>query len=73
MPSNVDFATSLLETEVVVTHIDDGHVYHFPVLANGTVSMHGVRTEENPKAKRDPLRYLYEAHRAARIAVIPQI
>lgn len=63
-----DFNAAILETEVIVTHVGDGHVYHFPILANGTVSLHGVRTEENPKARRDPQRYLFEAHSAARVA-----
>jgi hypothetical protein len=69
-----DFNAAILEKEVIVTHVSDGHVYHFPILANGTVSLHGVRTEENPKAKREPQRYLFEAHNAARAAYSrPQI
>jgi hypothetical protein len=62
-----DFATSVLETEIVVTHIGDRHVYHFPILSNGTVSLHGSRIEPNPNAKREARRYLFEAHDAARI------
>jgi hypothetical protein len=26
-----EFATAILEDEVVLRHIDDGHVYHFPI------------------------------------------
>jgi hypothetical protein len=66
--SENDFNSAILESEVIVTHIADGHLYHFPILANGTVSLHGVRTEENPKARRDPRRYLFDAHNAARSA-----
>jgi hypothetical protein len=64
-----DFATALLETEVVVTHIGDDHVFHFPILSNGTVSLHGARMEPNPDAKREARRYLFDAHNAARAAV----
>jgi hypothetical protein len=45
-----DFASEILETEIVLTHIEDGHVYHFPILSNGIVSLHGSRIEANPKA-----------------------
>jgi hypothetical protein len=48
-----DFAAEILETEIVLTHIGDGHVYHFPIMANGTVSLHGSLIEPNPKAKRE--------------------
>ena len=64
-----DFATSVLETEIVVTHIGDGHVYHFPILSNGTVSLHGSRVEANPGAKREARRYLFDAHDAARVSL----
>jgi len=64
-----DFAMSLLETEVVVTHIGDGHVYHFPILSNGTVSLHGSRIEANPLAKRNGRTYLSAAYEAARAAI----
>lgn len=63
-----DFATSLRETEAVVTHIEEGHVYHFPILSNGTVSLNGARIEPNPGAKREARRYVFEAHNAARTA-----
>jgi hypothetical protein len=63
-----DFAVSILETEVVVNHIADGHVFRFPILPNGTVSLHGSRVEPNPDAKREARRYLLDAHDAATIA-----
>jgi hypothetical protein len=69
MMPGAPFATSLLETEVVVTHIGDGHVFHFPILANGTVSLHGARIEPNPGAKSEARRSLFEACDAARMAV----
>jgi hypothetical protein len=52
MPDS-DFAAAILETEVVVSHIEDGHVFHFPILSNGAVSLHGARMEPNPAAKRE--------------------
>jgi hypothetical protein len=36
---NGAFAAAILETEVVLAHIADGHAYHFPILPNGTVSI----------------------------------
>jgi hypothetical protein len=67
MPES-DFATEILETEVVVNHIEHGHVFHFPILSNGAVSLHGSRIEPNPAAKREARRYLFDAHNAARTA-----
>ena len=61
-----DFAAEILETEVVINHLGDGHVYHFPILSNGTVSLQGSRIE--PNAKREARRYLFDAHNAARTA-----
>jgi hypothetical protein len=66
--TETDFAASLSETEVVVTHVGDGHVYHFPILPNGTVSLNGSNIEPNLSAKREARRYLLEAHNAARTA-----
>jgi hypothetical protein len=68
MPES-DFTTAILETEVVVNHVEDGHVFHFPILSNGTVSLHGSRIEANPGAKREARRYLFDAHNAARTAL----
>ena len=67
MPES-DFTAAILETEVVVNHVEDGHVFHFPILSNGTVSLHGSRIEPNPAAKREARRYLFDAHNAARAA-----
>lgn len=63
-----DVAASISETEVVVTHIADGHAYHFSILSNGTVSLRGSLIEPNPKAKRVGRVYLSDAHNAARLA-----
>lgn len=57
-----------MENEVVMVHMADGHIYHFPILPNGTVSLHGADIEPNPKAKREARRYLLKAHNAAREA-----
>jgi hypothetical protein len=64
MPES-DFEAEILENEVVIAHVPEGHVYHFPILINGTVSLHGSRIEPNPQGKREARRYLFEAHGAA--------
>jgi hypothetical protein len=61
------FAAEILETEIILTHIGDGHVYHFPIMPNG-VSLNGSRIEPNPKAKREARKYLFDAHNVARAA-----
>ena len=61
MPENA-FEAEILENEVIVAHIAEGHVYHFPILTNGTVSLHGSRIEPNPQAKREASRYVFDAH-----------
>jgi hypothetical protein len=67
--SESDFEAEILENEVVVAHVAEGHVYHVPILTNGgTVSIHGSRIEPNPLAKREARRYLFDAHNAARVA-----
>jgi hypothetical protein len=63
------FKAEILENEVVVAHVGEGHIYHFPVLTNGTVSLHGSRIVANPGAKREANRYLFDAHNAARAAL----
>ena len=65
---DTDFSTEVLTDQVVVGHRGDGHIYRFPVLADGTVSLHGSQIEPNPKAKREARLYLFEAHNAARAA-----
>jgi hypothetical protein len=62
-----DFKSTVSKHEVVVTHMSQGHVYRFPILANGTVSLHGSRIESNPDANREAGRFVFEAHVAARI------
>ena len=54
----------------MVAHISEGHVFHFPISAKGTVSLHGSRIEANPDAKREARRYLFEAHDAAKAALV---
>jgi len=71
MPTT-DFASEILETEIVLTHIEDGHVYHFPILSNGIVSLHGSRIEANPKAKCEGSKYLLDARDAAQPAPPPR-
>jgi hypothetical protein len=66
-----DFAAAILEDEVVLRHIDDGHVYHFPVSSDGALSLQGLRFDANPDAKRCPDAYLFEAHTAALAALGP--
>jgi hypothetical protein len=64
-----DFEAEVLENEVVIAHVREGHVFHFPILTNGTVSIHGSRIEANPDAKREANRYLFDAHNAAQSAL----
>jgi hypothetical protein len=64
--SQTDFAAEILETEIVLTHIGEGHVYHFPIMPNGAVSLNGSRIEPNPNAKREARKYLFDAHNVAR-------
>jgi hypothetical protein len=66
--SKNDFATAILEAEVVVNHIEHGHVYHFPILSNA-VNLEGSRIEANPKAKCEASRYLSDALDAAQTAL----
>lgn len=68
MPES-DFTTEILQTEVTVRHTEEGHVFHFQILSNGTVSLHGARIEANPAAKREARRYVFDAHNAARAAL----
>lgn len=62
-----DFTAEILETEVVIKDAADGHVFHFPILSNRTVSLHGSRIKHNPTARREASPYLFEAHNAARV------
>jgi hypothetical protein len=66
---DTDFASEVLETEIVVNHIADGHIYRFPIQSNGAVSLNGAQIEPNPKAKNPARRYLFGAHDAARVAL----
>jgi hypothetical protein len=65
---DADFTAEILAAEVVIKDATDGHVFYFPILSNGTVSLHGLRIKHNPTAKREASRYLFEAHSAARTA-----
>jgi hypothetical protein len=60
-----DFAAALLEDEIVLRHKQDGHVFHFPISSDGTVSMLGLRIEANPNCSREALGYVRDAHDAA--------
>jgi len=63
-----DFEAEILVNEVVVAHIREGHVCHFPILTNDTVSLHGSPIEPNPGSRRDAKRFLLDGHSAARAA-----
>ena len=64
-----DFEAEVLENEVVIAHVGEGHVFHFPILTNGTVSMNGSPIEANPDAKREANRFLFDAYNAAQSAL----
>jgi hypothetical protein len=66
---NSDFKTSILENEVVVAHVAEGHIYRFPILSNGTISMHGSVTEPNPDSAISARRLFSEAYHVARVAL----
>jgi hypothetical protein len=38
---DTDFTAAILQTEVVVKDTAYGHIFHFPILGNGTVSCAG--------------------------------
>jgi hypothetical protein len=67
MPES-QFEAEILENEVVVVDMGEGHTYHFPILSNGTVSLHGARIEPNTAAKREAGQSVFAAHNAARAA-----
>jgi hypothetical protein len=64
-----DFEAEILENEVVIAHVGEGHVFHFPILTNGTVRLHGSLIEPPPASKRIARRFLFDAQNAARIAL----
>ncbi len=51
-----------------MAHMTEGHAFRFPILPNRTVSLHGSRIEQNPDAKTEARRYLFDALDAARHA-----
>jgi hypothetical protein len=65
---DTNFLISILNTDIVVAHIDDGHVYCFPILSDRTVSLQGGGIKPNSDAKRTPRRQLFNAHHAATTA-----
>ena len=67
------FLITILETKIVVAHIDDGHVYHFPILPGGAVSLQGGSIRPNPDAKRTSRQRLFDAHNAATAAYRQQV
>jgi hypothetical protein len=64
--ANSDFKASILENEVVIAHVAEGHIYRFPILSNGTISMHGSVTEPNPDSAISARRLFLEAYAFAR-------
>jgi hypothetical protein len=67
-----DFAAAILEEEVILRHIQDGHVFHFPISSDGTLSVRGLRIEANPNGRREARAYLRDAHNAALAAFGPE-
>jgi hypothetical protein len=64
-----NFAVEISDREVTVSETTDGHVFHFPILSNGTISLHGSCIERNAGAKRDANRSVFEACNAGRAAL----
>jgi hypothetical protein len=63
------FVAEVQKTEVVVTHSQTGHIFRFPVLSNGTVSVHGSKIEGNPSASREVRKFVFAAYGAALAAL----
>jgi hypothetical protein len=57
-----------LEEEVVVTHLEIGHIFRFPIFSNGTVGLHGSKVEANPAAQHEARKFLFDAYNAAQAA-----
>jgi len=64
-----DFKAIIAEGMVIVSHVSEGHLFYFPVLPNGSVSLHGARIKANPKAKTEANKFVFLAHGAARAAL----
>jgi hypothetical protein len=60
-----EFAAAILENEIVLRHIDDGHVFRFPISPDGNIDVRTSRIEPNPGARREASAYLFDAHHAA--------
>lgn len=67
--SESDFKVIIAEGMVIVSHRSEGHLFYFPVLANGSVSLHGARIKANPKATTEANKFVFLAHNAARAAL----
>jgi hypothetical protein len=63
-----DFEAKISRSEVTVAHVAEGHTFRFPVMSNGTVSLHGVTIEPNLSSSREARRFLAEAYVVARTA-----
>ncbi len=66
------FKTTVNEEAVVVAHLGEGHLYYFPILPKGIVSLHGARIKANPKAKTEANKFVFLANNAARAALARQ-
>ncbi len=64
-----DFKAIIAEGMVIVSHRSEGHLFYFPVLRNGSVSLHGARIKANPKAKTEANKFLFLAQSAAQAAL----
>jgi hypothetical protein len=60
-----DFAAAILENEIILRHIDEGHVFRFPISVDGKIDVQASRIESNPGARCDATTYLFDAHHAA--------
>jgi hypothetical protein len=65
MPDD-DFEVEILENEVVVVHMNEGQVYHFPIELDGTVSLNGSYLEPNREAEQWTRIHVLEAYKAAK-------
>jgi hypothetical protein len=67
MPDD-DFEVEILENEVIVVHMEEGQIYHFPIELDGTVSLNGSYLEPNRGAEQWSRIHVLEAYKAAKAA-----
>lgn len=55
MAETLDFTAKILETEAVVKHTADGHIFHFPIVGNGSVGLAATPSRLAPRPNCEPM------------------